>query len=123
MPTRERRERTKKDKELADFVASAQNHIRERLGRPSKLGEDSVAGLLRFDFRGLKYAEDGQEAYSHEWGKAGGAFLKNKANKRYAYLKRKYADKWGKRLRISEIAKAENISERTVEPYFARKPQ
>lgn len=119
MPSKERRERAKERKRAAEAVANAPDHIKKRLGQRSVVAEQIEALTRRYGYRGIKYAEDGQEVYS-EWGKAGGTALKAKADSRCAALKKKYANKWGIRRHIDSIAKAKKISPRTVERYYAR---
>lgn len=108
---------------MDDAVADPPPRVRQRLNAPSQISENLSNGLLRYGYRGHRFAEDGQEVRSEPLGAAGANARKREADEKCEELRAKYKNWWGNKNRIRNIAEREGISEKTVRRYYQRCPK
>ena len=123
MPTKERTEREREqwahDQIIDAAVADAPMHIRQRLGRPSRLS-DSLSTKGQHNAGWAKYDDETGHPLPREDPEGLGANLERKENKatRALNMRKKYRDIWGNRGVAKVIAHEEGVSVETVRRYM-----
>jgi hypothetical protein len=125
----ERRMREKKQleqkKDLDEAGSNIPRRLKDRIGKKSEIAENIRAGITRYGFQGLKFtdSENEQEIRTRPLGYDGAQAIKTKADERCLELRIKYFEWWGNKKRVRQIAKKENLSEKTIKRYFVRCPK
>lgn len=126
MPTKERKERERKQRAqiqaIDAAVADAPMHIQRRLGRPSKLS-DSLSTKGQHDAGWSKYDENGQYIAREDPEGLGANLERNEDMVARALdMHEKHRDVWGKRGVAKQNAHEEGLSVETVRRYMRKFP-
>jgi hypothetical protein len=121
MPTKDRREREKRQrnekKALDDALANAPPHVRRRLGQPSKIG--GLSNIGPYNRVGVKFTDEGFPMKREDPEELGANAFRHDEKVRMAEeLREKYRGIWDQRGVAKRIAHETGLSVETIRRYM-----